>query len=121
VENARVADNKQMANTYQITRHEMADFVLTEVRGAAFCISDLYALAGRDQHHCEFGFREGSAAHATYGPTIAGTIVYSPIQRAALEGRGIHSVIERQGQLNIRCYDPSLSQSILDDLKWAGW
>lgn len=109
-----------MRNTYEIFRHEMIEPNLFEVRGAAFCVEDLFEFVGKDQFVCTFVFRGGSAARATYGRSIVGTVVYSPKQHASLVNQQSAARIEDPDVLRVRCLRPDLSQPALDNLRYRG-
>jgi hypothetical protein len=107
-------------NEYEVVRNELLEPNLLEVRGAEFCIEDLYAFVGRPEHVCRFVFREETDAHKTYGASLTGLVVYSPTQKAALERSEARANIEDAGLVRIRCVDPELPRHLLDDLKYGG-
>jgi len=51
---------------YQVTRHQVLDLDLIELRGS-FTSEDLYSAVGREQFVCTFAFRDGSDAQKALG------------------------------------------------------
>ncbi len=114
-----MSQNVSTHNDYEVSRDETLEPNLIAVRGAEFCIEDLYAFVGRSEYVCTFTFREGSEASNSYGRSLAGVVVYSH-QKVALERSEPRENIEDAGIVRIRCLDPELPQELLDDLKYGG-
>jgi hypothetical protein len=109
-----------MRNSYEITRDELIEPNLYEVRGAAFCAEDIFEFVGKDQLVCTFVFRAGGDSHKTYGRSMVGTVVYSPKQHDALASQRSQANTEESDVLRVRCLQPALSQMALDHLRYRG-